>query len=99
MENLSEEELALFDILKKTKLRSKETEQVKLASKKLLRVLKNEKLVLDWRRKQQMRAEVFFTIETVLDEMLPDRVYQEKCAVVYQHIYDSYYGDGKSVYI
>lgn len=99
MENLSEEELALFDILKKTKLRSKETEQVKLASKKLLRVLKNEKLVLDWRRKQQMRAEVLFTIETVLDEMLPDRVYQEKYAVVYQHIYDSYYGDGKSVYI
>jgi type I restriction enzyme R subunit len=101
-ENLSEEELALFDILKKPKLTNKETEQVKLTSKKLLRVLKNEKLVLDWRRKQQTRAEVLFTIETVLDEMLPEsyvpEIYQEKCNVAYQHIYDSYYGDGKSVY-
>lgn len=101
-ENLSEEELALFDLLKKPKLIKKETEQVKLASKKLLRVLNNEKLVLDWRRKQQTRAEVLFTIETVLDETLPEsytpEVYQEKCNVAYQHIYDSYYGDGKSVY-
>lgn len=101
-ENLSEEELALFDILKKPKLTNKETEQVKIASKKLLRVLNNEKLVLDWRRKQQTRAEVLFTIETVLDEMLPEsytpELYQEKCNVAYQHIYDSYYGDGKSLY-
>ena len=101
-ENLSEEELALFDLLKKPKLIKKETEQVKLASKKLLRVLNNEKLVLDWRRKQQTRAEVLFTIETVLDDTLPEsytpEVYQEKCNVAYQHIYDSYYGDGKSVY-
>lgn len=101
-ENLSEEELALFDILKKPKLTNKETEQVKIASKKLLRVLNNEKLVLDWRRKQQTRAEVLFTIETVLDEMLPEsytpELYQEKCNVTYQHIYDSYYGDGKSLY-
>ena len=101
-ENLSEEELALFDLLKKPKLIKKETEQVKLASKKLLRVLNSEKLVLDWRRKQQTRAEVLFTIETVLDDTLPEsytpEVYQEKCNVAYQHIYDSYYGDGKSVY-
>lgn len=101
-ENLSEEELALFDILKKPKLTNKETEQVKIVSKKLLRVLNNEKLVLDWRRKQQTRAEVLFTIETVLDEMLPEsytpEVYHEKCTVAYQHVYDSYYGDGKSVY-
>lgn len=101
-ENLSEEELALFDILKKPKLTNKETEQVKIVSKKLLRVLNNEKLVIDWRRKQQTRAEVLFTIETTLDEMLPEsytpEVYQEKCTVAYQHIYDSYYGDGKSVY-
>ena len=47
-EKLSEEELALFDILKKPKLIKKETEQVKLASKRLLRVLNNEKLVIDW---------------------------------------------------
>lgn len=102
-ENLSEEELALFDILKKPKLSNKETAQVRLASKSLIKKLKTEKLVLDWRRKQQTRAEVLFTIETTLDEMLPKsytpEAYQEKCTAVYQHVYDSYYGDGKSVYM
>ena len=101
-ENLSEEELALFDLLKKPKLIEKETAQVRLASKSLIKKLKTEKLVLDWRRKQQTRAEVLFTIETTLDEMLPKsytpEAYQEKCTAVYQHVYDSYYGDGKSVY-
>jgi len=102
-EYLSEEELALFDILKKPKLTNKETEQVKLASKKLLRVLKSEKLILDWRKKQQARAEVLFTIETILDKMLPEsytpEIYRQKCDTTYQHVYDSYYGDNKSVYI
>jgi type I restriction enzyme R subunit len=102
-ENLSEEELSLFDILKKPKLTNKEIEQVKLASKKLLRVLKSEKLILDWRKKQQARAEVLFTIETILDEMLPKsytpEIYRQKCDTTYQHVYDSYYGDEKSVYI
>ncbi len=41
-------------------------------------------------------------LTTILDEMLPKsytpEVYHEKCTVAYQHVYDSYYGDGKSVY-
>lgn len=101
-ENLSEEELAIFDLLNKSDLTNKENQQVKLASKQLLNVLKQEKLVLDWRKKQQTRAEVLYTIKTVLDEMLPrsyiPKLYNEKCNRVYQHIYDSYYGSGKSVY-
>ena len=101
-ENLSEEELALFDTLSNPNLNNKEKQEVKLASKKLLKVLKQEKFVLDWRKKQQTRAEVLFTIETVLDEMLPrtytPEIYKEKCTVVYQHVYDSYYGAGKSIY-
>lgn len=102
-ENLSEEELALFDLLKKPAMTKKETQQVKLAAKKLLEVLKQEKLVLDWRKKQQARAEVIFTIETMLDEMLPrtytPELYQEKCNIAYQHIYDSYFGAEKSIYV
>ena len=101
-ENLSEAELALFDLLKKPELTRKEAQEVKLAAKRLLKVLNTEKLVLDWRKKQQTRAEVLFTIETILDEMLPrtytPELYQEKCGVTYQHIYDSYYGAGKSIY-
>jgi len=36
-------------------------------AKDLLDTLKNEKLILDWRKKQQSRASVRLAIETVLD--------------------------------
>ena len=67
----------------------------------LLEVLKQEKLVLDWRRKQQTRAAVRVTVREVLDR-LPDSfsadMWQKKVDTVYQHIFDSYYGEGRSVY-
>ena len=101
-EQLSEEELALFDLLKKPDLTKKEAQQVKLASKDLLKTLKQEKLVLDWRKRQQTRAEVQWVIETMLDQLLPPTytkdMYEDKCKAVYRHVYESYYGAGKSVY-
>lgn len=101
-ENLTEEELVLFDLLSKPDLTKKEAEKVKLVSKTLLERLKKEKLVLDWRKRQQTRADVYLTIETILDEGLPESypkpLYEEKCHLVYQHIYDSYYGQEKSIY-
>jgi len=67
----------------------------------LLDTLKAERLVLDWRKRQQSRAAVRLAIEEALDQ-LPDRytkdLYDQKCEAVYQHIYDSYYGIGRSVY-
>jgi len=101
-EGLTEEELAVFDLLYKPEVNSKEKAQIKNVSKELLNVLKREKLVLDWRKRQQTRADVQKTIEIILDKGLPDTysksLYQEKCNRIYQHIYDSYYGSGKSVY-
>ena len=101
-ENLTEEELALFDLLYKPKLIKKEQEQVKSVAHKLLEKLKREKLVLDWRKRQQTRADVFLTIQNILDEGLPESYakpeFEEKCTLVYQHVYDSYYGSDKSVY-
>lgn len=103
-ENISEEELALFDILIKPEmeLQERERQQVKRAARYLLEMLKHEKLVLDWRKKQQARAEVLYTIETVLDTDLPrsysTEIFRKKCEVVYQHIYDNYYGAGESLY-
>jgi type I restriction enzyme, R subunit len=42
------------------------------------------------------------TIETILDQGLPDiytpELFEKKSAAVYQHVFDSYYGDGKGVY-
>lgn len=64
--------------------------------------LKAEKLVLDWRKRQQARAEVRVTIEKVLDEGLPriytPELFERKTAAVFQHVYDAYYGAGRSVY-
>ena len=103
-ENLSEEELALFDILTKpnVELTDKEVDQVKKAARELLEKLKKEMLVLDWRKRQQARANVKVTIEKELDRTLPEaftaELYEEKTAAVYQHIYDNYFGAGKSIY-
>jgi len=73
-----------------------------LAAKELLTKLKKEKLVLEWRKKQQARASVLVTIEEILDRNLPESyskdIFQAKCQQVYQHIYDSYFGSGKSIY-
>ena len=72
------------------------------AARELLEALKREKLVLDWRKRQQSRAAVKVTIEKVLDEGLPEaftpEVFKAKSEAVFQHVYDSYYGDGRSVY-
>lgn len=103
-ENLSEEELAMFDILIKPEmeLTDKEKQQVKKVARYLLETLKHEKLVLDWRKKQQARAEVLYTIEVVLDKDLPRSystdLYRKKCEMVYQHVFDNYYGAGQSLY-
>jgi type I restriction enzyme R subunit len=103
-ENLAEEELTMFDLLTKPDLdlSEKEKTQVKQVSRELLETLKREKLVLDWRKRQQTRAQVRVTIKDVLDRGLPERynpeLYEQKCELLYQHVYDSYYGQGRSIY-
>jgi len=103
-EQLTEEELALFDLLTKpdVKLTKAEERDVKKAARTLLETLKKEKLVLDWRKQQTTRAMVRYTIETVLEDELPrvydKNLYQKKCEAVYQHVYESYLGQGKSLY-
>ncbi len=68
-EHLSEEELAIFDILTKPdmKLSNKDIQQVKKVARDLLETLKREKLVIDWRKKQQARAGVQVTIKNILE--------------------------------
>lgn len=103
-ENLSEEELALFDILTKPvpELDDKERAQVKKVCKELLETLKAEKLVLDWRKKDRARSDVRRTLEIVFDRNLPgsydEAIYTEKCELAFHHIFTSYYGAGESVY-
>jgi type I restriction enzyme R subunit len=74
-ENLSEEELAIFDLLTKPdmKLTKKEEQEVKKTAQDLLATLKKERLVLDWRKRQQSRAGVRMAIEEKLD-LLPPKI-------------------------
>ncbi|MBA4313268.1 MAG: DEAD/DEAH box helicase [Chlorobiaceae bacterium] len=103
-EGLNEEELTLFDILTKPDMNLTQAQEkdIKKVAKELIETLKREKLVLDWRKKQQSRANVRICIENILDKLpqiYTKDIYSQKCDYVYQHVYDSYYGEGRSVYL
>ena len=96
-EQMTEDELAIFDILTKPRvdITPKEEKQVKAVAKEMLVTLKSKKLVLDWRKRQQTRAAVRLCIEEWLDKLPPvytEPVYHAKCEAVYQHVYDMYGG-------
>ena len=43
----------------------------------------------------------YATVKAVLDELpraYTPEMYQQKCDTVYQHVYDSYQGEGQSIY-
>ena len=103
-EQLTEEELALFDLLMKPpiEMTDADREKVKATAKELLATLKSNKLVLDWRKRQQARAAVRVAIDKLLDDNLPraytPELFRQKSTAVFQHVYDAYYGSGRSVY-
>ena len=102
-EQLTEEELVIFDLLTKPNitLTKQETAEVKKVAKSLLEKLKQEKLVLDWRKQQTTRAMVLTTVKDILDQLprkYTPELYEQKCDLVYQHFYESYMGQGQSVY-
>lgn len=103
-EQLSEEELAIMDILMKPAmtLTKKEKEKVKEIAKRILERLKKANCFsLDWRKKQRSRAMVRNTIRKTLEELPYDYSMQGRGHVlnsVFTHVYDSYFGPGKSMY-
>ena len=102
-EGMSEEELAIFDLLTKPEpdLTRAQAIEVKVAAKKLLDHIA-DKLVLDWKRKQQTRSAVKVAVRKVLDNELPDvykrELFDRKVDAIYEHIYTSYHNNGESVY-
>jgi len=102
-EQLTEEELVIFDLLTKPdmKLTKAEEIEVKKVARELLEKLKKEKLVLDWKKRQTTRAAVRLTVNTVLDHLprvYTPEIYDQKCEQVYQHVFDSYAGLSGGVY-
>ena len=102
-ENISEEELVIFDILTRPapELSTEERAEVKKVARQLLARLK-ELLVLNWRQKSTARSQLKLVIEDVLDSGLPKsftpELYQKKCAAVFEHVYESYPERDTSVY-
>lgn len=102
-ENLSEEELTLFDILLKPapELSDAERTKVKTVARELLDKVK-DLLVINWRDKAAARAQLKLAIEDALDLGLPSaytrKLYQQKCSSIFQHVYESYPESEKSLY-
>ena len=109
-ENITEEELTIFDLITRPnkQLSEKEKAQVKKVARQMLNTLHSEKLVLDWKKKSNVRAAVKVTIQdslwgTSTDQGLPQEKFtNEECELkseeIYEHVYDSYTGPDKSIY-
>ena len=69
--------------------------------RKLKKLKKNEKITLDWRKRQASRASVKVAIKDELVQ-LPEcykEIYDQKCKLLYQHIYENYFNPGQSTYV
>ena len=89
-EGLTEDELELFDLLRKDAMTQDETQRVRLAAKDLLHRLIEEHpklLVQDWHKDNQTQHKVRSEIQRVLDQDLPasyDRsLFKQKCDNVF----------------
>jgi type I restriction enzyme R subunit len=101
-ENLSEEELTVFDILTRPgpNLTPEEREEIKKVARELLKRLQGF-LSIGWRQKAQGRAQVLLAIEDSLDDGLPrsysPKLYKEKCSAVFEHVFETFGGDRSQV--
>ena len=105
-EGLDEESLAIFDLLVKPDLSSRDIKQIKDVAHKLLLKLKLEKLRIDnWREKQATRDDVKVEIANFLwNERtgLPKSYSEEEIGstanVVYLHVFQQYPNEQPAVY-
>lgn len=94
-EELSEEELEIYDILRKEKLTQDEEKKVKLAAKSLYETLtmkKSELFIVGWQYDAQPKEKVKSEIISVLNDYLPSSyerdIFTQKTNIVYEHIVD-----------
>jgi len=104
-EGLTDEQKAIFDILRNGKQLSKpEKEEVKKISIEMLEALKKDKLKVDqWQDKSQTVAAVYKYVNDTLFAQLPYPTYQTddidlKTNLVYEHLKHQYFGGGMSIY-
>jgi type I restriction enzyme R subunit len=94
-EGLDEDELAVFDILTRPepKLTKAEELQVKKIAREFLAKLKREKFILDWRLKENAKADVRETIRVEYDQLPPvyeQKIWDDKVERTYQFVYEHF---------
>ena len=103
-EGLTEEQKAIFDILRKPSLSEADKRKVKEIAIDLLEELKKDKLQVEqWSDKSVTAAAVFNAVSKTLFETLPYPTYQSddidlKTQLVYEHLRHQYFGGGFSIY-
>ena len=103
-ENLSREELVIFDILTRPApaLSNEERAEVKKVAQELLGHIK-ALLVLNWKQKATARSQLRLGIEDVLDSGLPraytPEIYQDKCNAIFEHVFESYPEKDRGIYV
>jgi type I restriction enzyme R subunit len=92
-EHLTEDELAIFDLLTKPepKLTKAQEVEVKKVARELLEKLQEQLAVAEWQSKQQTRAAVESTIRFTLNELpeepYPEPIWKEKVGAVWGFIF------------
>jgi type I restriction enzyme R subunit len=104
-EGLTDEQKAIFDILRQGKnLNKEDKEALKKISIELLDALKRDRLQVEqWADKSVTAASVFNYVNKTLFEVLPYPTFQTddidlKTNLVYQHLRQQYFGGGVSIY-
>ena len=103
-EGLTEEQKAIFDIIRKPELSESEKKKIRKIAIELLDELKNDKLKVEqWADKSVTAAAVFNTVSKTLFELLPYPTYKTddvdlKTNLVYEHLKHQYFGGGLSIY-
>jgi type I restriction enzyme R subunit len=94
-EDLSEEELEIFDLLRKEHLSQEEEKKVKLAAKELYTTLltkKKDLFVVGWQNdpqpKERVKSEIVSVLNTFLPECYDREIFLHKSSVIFEHIVD-----------
>jgi type I restriction enzyme R subunit len=101
-EKLSEDELAIFDLLTKPepKLTKAQEREVKRVARDLLEKLQDQLAIANWRFNQQTRAAVQSTIRFTLNELpeepYPEPVWNEKVDAVWAFVFARRQGPASS---
>jgi type I restriction enzyme R subunit len=85
--NLTEEELAFYDMLLGEDIFENEDE-IKFIAKEVIKKLGNFIKVVDWNKKESLRAKIRWAIKEILINVVDDRIEYEKIESVAKEIYE-----------